>query len=342
MKYDIITIGGATEDIAFFTKEGVIIDNKKDLTKQKLFAFEYGAKIKVDKSFSNFGGGAANSAVSFANLGFNVATLVAIGEDDRGQRIVNNFKQQKVDVSLVQKISKTESGFSFLLVGPANEHIVFSNRAANNQLSITNYELRIIKDAKWVYLASLSDQWQKILDKVCSLIDISSAKDYNFAGVKIVWNPGHRQILSGLKTIGKYLSKVSVLIINKDEAIELVMSDKNCKNKKRDFFEEINNLLSVLYSYGPQIVLITKGKDGVNAFDGKKVYFQQAIKGVKQVDTTGVGDAFGSSFIAGLELYQGDIKKALYLGVKNAASVVSKQGAQNGLLKQENKKSRNK
>jgi len=29
MKYDIITIGGATEDIAFFTKEGVIIDNKK-------------------------------------------------------------------------------------------------------------------------------------------------------------------------------------------------------------------------------------------------------------------------------------------------------------------------
>jgi len=41
MKYDIITIGGATEDITFYTKEGVLIDNKKDVLRQKLLAFEY-------------------------------------------------------------------------------------------------------------------------------------------------------------------------------------------------------------------------------------------------------------------------------------------------------------
>jgi len=47
---------------------------------------------------------------------------------------------------------------------------------------------------------------------------------------------------------------------------------------------------------------------------------------------TGVGDAFHSSFWAGLELYRGDIKRALRLAVLNTASVVSKVGAQNGLL----------
>ena len=57
MAYDMITIGGATEDITFYTAEGLLINNKKDLTKQKLLAFEYGAKIKIDKSFSGFGGG---------------------------------------------------------------------------------------------------------------------------------------------------------------------------------------------------------------------------------------------------------------------------------------------
>ena len=31
MKQKIITIGGATEDITFFTDEGVILDNKKDI-----------------------------------------------------------------------------------------------------------------------------------------------------------------------------------------------------------------------------------------------------------------------------------------------------------------------
>lgn len=321
MKHDIITIGGATEDITFFTKEGILIDNKKDLIRQKLLAFEYGAKIKIDKSFSNFGGGAANAAVSFARFGFKTATLAAVGDDSRGQRITDNLKQQKIDVSLIQKIPKADSGFSFLLVGPNNEHIVFSNRAANDQLQIKNYELRILKDAKWIYITSLSGSWEANLDKILSL-----------KNVKIAWNPGHRQILAGLKILGKYLEKVAVLSVNKDEAIELAMSDKKYKNKSRAFFEEINNLLFVLHSYGPRIVLITKGKHGANAFDGKKVYFQPIIKEKRTADTTGVGDAFGSSFVAGLELYQGDIKKALYLGAKNTASVISQYGAQNGLL----------
>lgn len=34
------------------------------------------------------------------------------------------------------------------------------------------------------------------------------------------------------------------------------------------------------------------------------------------MNTTGVGDAFGSSFAAGMKLYQGDIAKSLLLGAK--------------------------
>jgi sugar/nucleoside kinase (ribokinase family) len=179
-----------------------------------------------------------------------------------------------------------------------------------------------LRDAKWVCATSLSGAWKANLDKIFSV-----------KGIKIAWNPGHRQILASLKVIGKYLAKVAVLAVNKDEAIELVMSDKKYKNKSRVFFEEVNNLLSVLHGYGPQIVLITKGRYGANAFDGKKVYFQPVIKEKRRVDTTGVGDAFGSSFVAGLELYRGNIKKALYLGARNTASVISQPGAQNGLLK---------
>ncbi|KKR32035.1 MAG: hypothetical protein UT64_C0044G0012 [Candidatus Falkowbacteria bacterium GW2011_GWF2_39_8] len=49
MKYDFITIGGATEDMMIFTDEGILFDNKKDILRQKLLAFEYGAKIIADK-----------------------------------------------------------------------------------------------------------------------------------------------------------------------------------------------------------------------------------------------------------------------------------------------------
>ena len=321
MKYDVITIGGATEDITFYTDEGVLINNKKDLTRQKLLAFEYGAKVKVDKSFSGFGGGAANAAVSLSNFGFKTACLCAIGEDSRGQRILSNLQARGVDITLAQKIKGVETGFSFLLVGPSNEHIVFSNRAANNELTVNDFEIGILDQSEWIYLTSLSGEWENNLEKIFSV-----------KNEKIAWNPGHRQILTGVKGLGKYFKKTTCLIINKDEAIELVMSDKKYKAKGRAFLNNVKNLLAALSSYGPKMVIITGGRHGADAIFENKIYHQPIIKETRRADTTGVGDAFGSAFIAGLELYNQDIKKSLLLASRSAASVISIPGAQNGLL----------
>ncbi|MCD4694301.1 carbohydrate kinase family protein, partial [bacterium] len=123
---------------------------------------------------------------------------------------------------------------------------------------------------------------------------------------------------------------------NKDEAIELVISHKDYKKKTNRFLNNSNNLLKCLKEMGPSIVVITKGKDGADCYDGNKFYHQKSLVKTIKVDTTGVGDAFNSSFVAGLEIYKGDIKKSLKLGAKNSASVITKQGAQNGLLIKKN------
>ncbi|MDP2709559.1 MAG: PfkB family carbohydrate kinase [bacterium] len=322
MKYDFISVGGVTEDITFYTAEGVLINNEKDLTRQKLIAFEYGAKVKVDSSFSGFGGGAANAAVAFSRLGFKSACLGAVGGDERSIRILNNFKRQGADISLMQKIKDKETGFSFLLVGPDNEHICFSSRAANDELRITNRELRVMASATWIYLTSLSGGWRQLLDKIFSLSE-----------AKIAWNPGHRQIVAGVKVLGKYFKKTSCLILNKDEAVELVMSAPDYKNEPAAFFNNQKKLLVALAGFGPDIAVITNGRHGADAIAAGKIYHQPIIKEKQRVDTTGVGDAFGSSFIAGLELYRRDIKKALNLAARNSAAEISRQGAQNGLLR---------
>ncbi len=134
-KYDIITLGGATEDITVYTSEGVIIDNPQDILRQKLLAFEFGAKLKVDRAHITFGGGAADAAVCLAELGFRSAALVALGDDDRGRRITENFQKRNVITELVQTYPG-DTGFSFVLVGPGNEHVLLSNRAANNLLTV--------------------------------------------------------------------------------------------------------------------------------------------------------------------------------------------------------------
>ncbi len=320
MKFDFITIGGTTEDISFYTSEAIMIDNKHDILAQRLMAFEHGAKLKVDRANSTFGGGASNAAVCLSRLGFKVAAMVAIGDDNRGKSIIANFKNHNVSTSLVQKIKNEQTGFTFFIVGNDKEHVGFSNRAANQRLFINDNDVKSLDNSKYVYLTSLSGNYKRNLDQVFK------------TRAKIAWNPGHIQLHAGFKVIGKYLKKTAVLTVNKDEAIELVVTNPKYKEKDEIFLNNIKNLLEIIFHYGPRIVVITDGKNGADAYDGKEFYHQNIIFGKKIVDTTGVGDAFGSSFCAGLELYQGDINKAMSLSIKNTSSVISKQGAQNGLI----------
>ena len=94
--------------------------------------------------------------------------------------------------------------------------------------------------------------------------------------------------------------------------------------------------MRIIKDYGPKITVITSGRFGADVYDGEKFYHQDILKEKKRVDTTGVGDAFGSTFTAGLKLFNGDIQKAMHLAVRNTASVIGKQGAQNGLLMKKN------
>jgi len=70
---------------------------------------------------------------------------------------------------------------------------------------------------------------------------------------------------------------------------------------------------------------------GAYIYDGKQIYFEKASK-QKSIDTTGAGDAFNSSFLAGLIIYNNDIKKSLKLAILRSGNVVSNIGAQSGLL----------
>jgi len=325
MKYDLITIGGATEDLAIYTDEGILINNKKDILRQKLLAFEYGAKVKVDKADHTLGGGAINAAICLSRLGFNVAAMVAVGNDDRGKRIINNLKKEKVKTKLIQIIKNEISGFTASIISQDNEHVSFPIRGANTRLLITDSNLRQIKKADWLYLTSLSGDkkaWLASLDKI-----FSSEK------VKIAWNPGHLQLIEGKKTLNKYLKKTELLIVNIDEARELIISDKKYSSNKSAFFDDTKKLLEIIKQWVPGTVVITEGKKGASAIDAaNKFYKISSNSSVKQINTVGVGDAFGSSLVAGLKLYKGDILKAMELGKKNTASVITKAGAQTGLI----------
>jgi ribokinase len=321
----ILTIGGSTVDLIFYTDSGEVINNPSDLTKQKLIAFEYGAKVIANESYFTFGGGASNAAVVFSKLGnFSVKTITRIGKDEYGRQIIKNLKNHKIDTSLVQFDEKKGTGFSSIVAsGVAKDHIAFLHRGANNFLDLDKFDLDS-ENFDWIYLTSLSgEKWKKVLDKIISL------KRSHFA-----WNPGEKQIKAGLGELKKYLAKTDILLLNKDEATELVLSNEASKKMGPKWLTEVYNLLKVLGGYGPKVIVITDGKNGAYVWDLKKSYYTKSFSLYEEniVDTTGAGDAFCASFLAGYIYYSGDINKALKLGMVNSAYNLTGVGAQNPLL----------
>ncbi|MFA5047647.1 MAG: carbohydrate kinase family protein [Patescibacteria group bacterium] len=305
-KFDVISIGGATVDILFYSKEGELI-NTGHITKQKLLAFEYGAKISADRVYFTYGGGAANSAVAFSRLGLNAGIISRIGSDNNGQLVINNIKKNKIDSSLLKIDAKASTGFSVILTinNESKEHVAFIHRGANSFLSVKDIDLSLVS-TNWFYVTSLpKDHWPVIMTKVVQ------------TGKNIIWNPGHEQ-LTQLPKLKAFLPKIKLLMLNHEEALEF--------RKLKD----IKGLITYIRKLGPEIVVITDGAKGAYAYDGKKYHYIKA-RSVKNINTLGVGDAFGSGLTAGL-IYDKNIKQALEWGIKNSASVVSEIGAQKGLL----------
>lgn len=305
-KFDVVSIGGATGDFMFYSGDGELISTS-NLTKQKLLAFEYGAKILADKLYKTYGGGAANSSSSFAKLGLKTGIISKVGLDEEGKKVIDNLKKNNVDISFIKHDKNNATAFSMILTvkGVENEHVIFAYRGASDTLSAKDLSLDKIK-SDWFYISSLPKiGWEGIIESVIK------------TKAKIAWNPGSAQ-LHRMSRMKKYLPKVKILLLNKDEALEF----KKLKN--------IKGLIKYIQSLGPEIVVITDGSTGAYAYDGKTYYFMKALK-VKSADTVGVGDAFSSAFTGAL-IYGNNIKTALKWGVSNSASVVKKIGAQNGLL----------
>lgn len=314
----ITTIGGATRDIMFYTDNVLLLDNKKDLLRQKLIAFEYGAKIYSKDVYLTFGGGGMNAAVNLAGLGIKTQSILSVGDDLVGQEIISYLRDKKVATKFVQQQKNIRTGTSSIInVGSFNEHVIFAYRGANEKMDLNNKVVKKI-NTPWVYLTSLSGNFKPGLNNLFE--QVVKRK------IKLAWNPGSNQLKLGLKGLAKYMQHTTVFDVNRDEALELIMSVKGDKTKN-----DIKAILKFLHSYGQKITVVTDGHKGAYVYEGNHIFFKPAGKS-NGINTTGAGDAFGSSFIAGLIKYKDDIDKALKLAILNSNAVIMKIGAQEGLL----------
>ena len=136
--------------------------------------------------------------------------------------------------------------------------------------------------------------------------------------IKIAFNISQYLAEKGPNYIKNILNKTAIFILNKEEASLIAKG-----NSIEDVSKKLCNL-------GPKIAVITDGKNGAYCYDGMYLYSIVPHK-IKVVETTGAGDAFGSSFLSGI-MKKNNIEFALKLAQTNAESVIQHHGAKNKLL----------
>jgi len=316
----IICIGSSSKDMFFPTPGGVIIKTPEELDSQEKLSFELGAKYQVSKIIEVPGGCAANVAQGLARLKVDTACYSNIGGDKVGSWIKEELELEGVKTDFLYIDDTCISDVSAIVVDEkSKDHIVFFNRDANDKLEIN---IEKLKSAENIFISALNGNWEDHIDKI---LRVASKND-----IRIIFNPGQRNIKDNPSKIIETVENSGILILNKDEAIEILMS-KLSDDDKENLSDEIF-LIGELKKMGPRIVAMTNGKKGAWVSNGKEVLFSKiSIK--NSVDSLGAGDGFSSGFLSGV-LNDESMENSLCRGMANSISVIKFYGAKEGLLKE--------
>jgi ribokinase len=302
--YDVITVGSGTVDA--FVNTGSKLFGKPTIRSH--IKVPFGSKIAVDSIEFHIGGGGTNTAVSFSRLGLKVAFIGSLGNCENANRILELLKKEKISTELVQ-MNKGESGYSVILDAKGRDRTILTYKGNNDFLNFNKINKKKLK-TKWFYFSSMLGE---------SFLSLEKLAEYAIKHeIKLAYNPSSYIAKKGLKFNKYILNKTNILILNKEEAGYLAGTSK------------IKKMLKRLLKAGPQIVAITDGKKMIYAAEGNNMYYV-VPEDIKVTETTGAGDAFASTFLAGI-IKKGDIEFAMKLGVANSLSVITHHGAKNKLL----------
>lgn len=254
-------------------------------------------------------GNSANAAVSAARLGLSSALVGGIGKDRDGEDCLAQLSREGVSTQYMAIREGEETCNNFVLwYGPERTILV--------KYVHFQYDLPpALPTPKAVYVSSVGEDNIGIHDELADWLE----KD---PGILLAFQPATFQMKAGLPRLARIYARTDIFIANKEEYQRILGSAE----------EDVKKLMEAMRTHGPKACFLTDGPEGAYALsndgawkiglypDGKNAY-----------ERTGAGDAFSSAAVSALVLGK-SVPEALTWGPVNAAFVVQKIGAQEGLL----------
>jgi len=244
------------------------------------------------ESFNTFHGGkGANQAVAVARLGYPVAMIGKVGDDEFGPRLRDSLSREGIDVTHVGSATGVSSGVAMISVDEAGQNSITVVPGANDTLTPADLDAaRDLLRSAGMILAQLEIPIETV-EHLCAL-----AGEF---GVPVMLDPAPARPLPA-----EILAHVAYLTPNETETSTL------CAIADRDLDEaRAARCARQLKTVGAANVIIKMGGRGalVLAADGAQTIVPAF--NVPVVDSTAAGDAFNgalaTALLSGLNLSQG-------------------------------------
>ncbi|UCH50952.1 MAG: bifunctional hydroxymethylpyrimidine kinase/phosphomethylpyrimidine kinase [Chloroflexota bacterium] len=265
------------------------------------------------------GGSAANTIYGLAKLGVKTGFVGAVGNDEAGKELLDDFKTAAVDTGQI-RVKEAATGSTICLSDKLGRRAIYVSPGANSLLSSKDVDVAYLNQTQLVHLTSFADdeQFKLQVDLVKKLKN----------SVKVSLSPGMLYAPKGLKVLMPVLERAQVVFTNRDEIEGLT---------GRYFKAGAKELVRL----GCRIVVVTLGKglaevkvDMVTAYicDGENEYEiePEELNPKSTLETTGAGDAFAAGFLFGF-LKGKKVEECGLLGDIMAGFAIGETGARAGL-----------
>lgn len=310
--FDFITIGSATRDVLLQTGdfESRAYPHSPTGLEQ---CFPLGSKLDIKEMVFATGGGGANAAVTFARQGWKVAAVGVVGKDFNGQEVIRELAEEGIETKYFQKHDDDYTAYSVILVNLSGERTILSYKGEGQHFNVAKIPFEQFK-TKWFFLNSMGGNFPLLT----SVIEFAAKH-----GIKMAMNPGGKELAYGLDKLSPVLKAMDIFITNREEGAQLLGSAEM----------DMAMVLEKMAIFRKGITVVTDGPQGAMVKDEQGQVYQAGVPDSPVVERTGAGDAWSSGFVSEY-IRHGDMVKAMQFGTANASSVVTKFGAREGILKQ--------
>lgn len=234
-------------------------------------------------------GSAGIFACAASRLGGKSGFIGKVGQDSLSKMAVETVKNEGVDLSNLVFSDEGQIGLAFLeYLSDGRNYQYYRKNSVGSTLSADELNKEYIKQAYIVHFPGMLLELSPQMRETCyKLVEVS--KENN---VLVSFDPNIRNELLSDENAKKRL----IEMVGKANAITPTFQEAQAITAK----ENLKDVICALHEMGPEIIVITRDKDGAVLSHNGEVIIAEGID-EKPVDPTGAGDTLAAALCVGLE-----------------------------------------